>query len=65
MIQKQDLFSVAECAKYCGLTRGAFYMHYYRGHINATKLPTHKIYFTRDELDAFRENYVLHSLNIF
>lgn len=59
MIQEQELFTIEEVAKWCNLSRGAAYMHYYRGHITPVKdMRTHRIYFTRQSIDTFRAHYV-------
>ena len=40
MIKQDQLFTIEEVAKLCGLSRNAAYMHYRRGHIQAVKLAT-------------------------
>lgn len=59
MIIQKDCFSVAEAAKICGLSKRAFYMHYYRGHIMPEDIKTHKLYFNIAEIDKFRANYIV------
>lgn len=56
---KEQIFSVEEAAKWCGISRNAFYMRYKRGQIkNIQDLKTHKLYFTREEIENFRATYV-------
>lgn len=54
----EDLFSVEEAAKICGLSRNAMYMRYFRGQIKATVTLSHRVFFTREAIDEFRYNYV-------
>jgi hypothetical protein len=61
----EDLFDLQEAAKYCGLSRGALYMHYYRGHLQRENLPAHKVYFTRRALEQFKATYVYGYTSIF
>lgn len=56
--KKEDLFTLVEVAKICGLTRNAMYMRYFRGQIKAVSNLSHRVYFTRDAIDEFRANYV-------
>lgn len=56
-MQKEQLFSLEEAAKWCGITRNAMYMHYRRGHIKPVPMLCHRLYFTRSEVDEFRANY--------
>lgn len=56
-LNSQDLFTIDEVAKWCGLTRNAAYMHYRRGHLIPVQLLCHRLYFTRQEIDEFREKY--------
>lgn len=58
MIQEQQLFTLNEAAKWCNLSRNAFYMHYYRGHIKAVQTRAHKLFFTREDIDHFRSEFV-------
>lgn len=58
-IEKEQLFSTAEAAKWCGISARAFYMHYKRGHIRAVPMLCHKLYFSREEIDNFRANYIV------
>lgn len=55
--KKEDLFTIEECAKFCRMTRNAFYMRYTRGQIDPVPMKTHRLYFTREALDEFRANY--------
>jgi predicted site-specific integrase-resolvase len=57
-INEQKLFTIEEVAKWCNLSRNAAYMHYRRGHLMPVKMNCHRLYFTREEVDAFRANYV-------
>lgn len=58
MQNTQELYTIEEVAKWCNLSRGAAYMHYYRGHINAVEdINTHRKYFTRQAIDEFRFKY--------
>ena len=59
MIQQEQLFTIEEVAKLCGLTRNAAYMHYRRGHIRAVPLECHRVYFTQKELLSFASRYGL------
>lgn len=59
MIQQEQLFTIEEVAKLCGLTRNAAYMHYRRGHIKAVPLECHRVYFTQKELLSFASRYGL------
>lgn len=59
MIQQEQLFTIEEVAKLCGLTRNAAYMHYRRGHIQAVPLECHRVYFTQKELLSFASRYGL------
>lgn len=55
--KKEDLFTIEEVAKFCGLTRNAMYMRYLRGQIDPVRMRTHRLYFTREAIDEFRANY--------
>lgn len=55
--KKEDLFSLEEAAKWCGLKPKAMYMRYFRGQINAVPMKSHRLYFTRAAIDEFRANY--------
>lgn len=55
--KQEELFSIEEVAKYCGLSRNAAYMHYRRGHISPEPMLTHRLYFTREAIDTFRAQY--------
>ena len=59
MIQQDQLFTIEEVAKLCGLSRNAAYMHYRRGHINSVPLECHRVYFTQKELLSFASRYGL------
>jgi len=56
--KKEDLFTMDEADKICGLSRNAMYMRYFRGQIKAVATLSHRVYFTRDAIDEFRANYV-------
>lgn len=53
----EDLFTIEEVAKFCGLSRNAAYMHYFRGHLKPVPMMCHRLYFKRDEIDRFRAMY--------
>lgn len=59
MIQQEQLFTIEEVAKLCGLSRNAAYMHYRRGHIHSVPLECHRVYFTQKELLSFASRYGL------
>lgn len=59
MIQQEQLFTIEEVAKLCGLSRNAAYMHYRRGHIKSVPLECHRVYFTQKELLSFASRYGL------
>lgn len=59
MIQQDQLFTIEEVAKLCGLSRNAAYMHYRRGHLKAVPLECHRVYFTQKELLSFASRYGL------
>ena len=59
MIQQEQLFTIEEVAKLCGLSRNAAYMHFRRGHIKAVPLECHRVYFTQKELLSFASRYGL------
>ncbi len=60
MQKVQELFTIEEVAKWCGISRNAMYMHYKRGHINKVEdLKCWKIYFTREEVEVFMSKYVV------
>lgn len=56
-LEVQDLFTIEEVAKICGISRNAAYMHYRRGHIKEVPMLCHRLYFTRGEVDRFRAMY--------
>lgn len=53
----QELFTVEEAAKWCGMSKRAFYMHCRRGHVEPEKMLCHRLYFSRESVDNFRANY--------
>lgn len=55
---RQELFTLEEVAKWCGMTRNAMYMHYRRGHITPENMLCHRLYFSRSAVDDFRAKYV-------
>lgn len=58
----QELFTIEEVAKWCEMSRNAAYMHYRRGHLTPEKMLCHRLYFSRAEVDRFRQNYCAFSL---
>lgn len=57
-MELQDLFTIEEVAKWCGITRNAAYMHYVRGHLHrCTEVEAHRVYFTRQEVEEFKSKY--------
>lgn len=56
-LKQEQVFTLEECAKWCGITRNAMYMHYRRGHIRPVPMLCHRLYFSREELENFRSNY--------
>ena len=58
MIELQQLFKIEEVAKWCGISRNAAFMHYYRGHIRrCTDIEAHRVYFTRQAVEEFKQKY--------
>lgn len=55
--RKQELFTVDEVAKWCGMSRTALYQHYRRGHIRPEILRCHRLYFSREAILDFVTNY--------
>ena len=55
--RSEELFTLEEVAKWCGMTRDAVYMHHRRGHLQPQNMACHRLYFTRYEVDNFRANY--------
>lgn len=53
----EELFTIEEVAKFCGMSRDAAYMHYRRGHINCVPMMAHRLYFNREAIDQFRALY--------
>lgn len=53
----QELFTVDEVAKWCGMSRTALYQHYRRGHIKPEILRCHRLYFSREAILDFVSNY--------
>lgn len=57
-MELQELFTIEEVAKWCGISRNAAYMHYQRGHLNRCKdIEAHRVYFTRQEVEQFKSKY--------
>lgn len=56
-IARQELFTLDEVAKWCGMTRTALYQHYRRGHIKPELLQCHRLYFSRNAINDFVTNY--------
>lgn len=58
MVELQQLFTIEEVAKWCGISRNAAYMHYIRGHLNRCKeIEAHRVYFTRQAVEEFKNKY--------
>lgn len=58
MVELQQLFTIEEVAKWCGISRNAAFMHYYRGHLNrCTEVEAHRVYFTRQAVEEFKQKY--------
>lgn len=55
--KKEELFTLEEAAKWCGLSKNAMYMRYFRGQIRPVNMRSHRLYFTRAAVDEFRANY--------
>ena len=54
----QELFTIEEVAKWCGISRDAAYVHYYRGHLRrCTDVEAHRVYFTRQAVEEFKNKY--------
>lgn len=56
-VQRRELFTLDEVAKWCGMNRGALYQHYRRGHIKPEVLQCHRLYFSREAVNDFVTNY--------
>lgn len=56
--KRQDLFTLEEAAKWCGLKPKAMYMRYFRGQIKTVPMMSHRLYFSRQEIDEFRAKYI-------
>lgn len=56
-IMQQELFTLEEAAKWCGMSPRAFYMHQRRGHVEPVKMLCHRLYFSREAVDNFRASY--------
>lgn len=58
-MEKDDLFTIEEVAKWCGISRNAAYMHYRRGHLNRREdIEAHRVYFTRQAVEEFKAKYL-------
>lgn len=56
---KEDLFTIEEVAKWCGISRNAAYMHYRRGHLSRREdIEAHRVYFTRQAVEEFKAKYL-------
>lgn len=55
---REELFTLEEAARWCGLKPKAMYMRYFRGQIKAVNMLSHRLYFTRQAIDEFRANYI-------
>lgn len=55
--KKEELFTLEEAAKWCGLSKNAMYMRYFRGQIRPVNMRSHRLYFTRAAVDEFRAKY--------
>lgn len=56
-IARQELFTLEEVSKWCGLSKNALYQHYRRGHIKPELLQCHRLYFSRAAINDFVTNY--------
>ena len=57
-MELQELFTIEEVAKWCGISRNAAYMHYTRGHLSrCTDVEAHRVYFTRQSVEEFKAKY--------
>lgn len=54
----EELFTLEEAARWCGLSKNAMYMRYFRGQIKPVNMLCHRLYFTRQSIDEFRTNYI-------
>lgn len=58
MKELQELFTIDEVAKWCGITRNAAFMHYHRGHLQRCQdIEAHRVYFTRQAVEEFKAKY--------
>ena len=55
---REELFTLEEAARWCGLKPKAMYMRYFRGQIKSVNMLSHRLYFTRQAIDEFRANYI-------
>lgn len=56
--KKEELFTLEEAAKWCGLKKKAMYMRYFRGQIKCVPMMSHRLYFSRQDIDEFRAKYI-------
>lgn len=57
-VEREELFTIEEVAKWCGISRNAAYMHYTRGHLHrCTDIEAHRVYFTRQAVEEFKSKY--------
>lgn len=54
---RAELFTLEEVAKWCGMSKGALYQHYRRGHIRPEVYQCHRLYFSRDAVNDFVTTY--------
>lgn len=59
--RREELLTLSEVARFCGLSRNALYMRYFRGQIKAADTLSHKLYFTREAVDEFRAKYCIYN----
>lgn len=57
-LKMQQLFTLEEAAKWCGLNPRAMYMRYRRGQIRPVPMLSHRLYFSQEEIEKFRSNYL-------
>lgn len=61
-VNEKNLFTIEEIAKWFAMSKRAVYMHYYRGHLKPENLESHKLYFTRNEVENFGKRFIPLSL---
>lgn len=53
----RNYLTIEECSRMCGISRRAFYMHVYRGHLQVIKMLSHKLFVDRRVLLEFMDRY--------